>query len=128
MSAPRDSPEPAAPDAEAVDASRRTHLANERTFLAWLRTGLTAFAVAIGVGQVVPALTDESGGAYALAGIGFAALGVGLIGFGVVRMVAVDRALARGVYRPAGAPALAVIAAAAGVLGVVLAVLLVVYA
>jgi uncharacterized membrane protein YidH (DUF202 family) len=30
--------------AEAVDASRRTRLANERTELAWWRTGLTALA------------------------------------------------------------------------------------
>ena len=31
------------------DASRRTWLASERTVLAWLRTGLTATAVALGV-------------------------------------------------------------------------------
>ena len=33
---------------EAVDATRRTHLATERTELAWWRTGLTALAVAYG--------------------------------------------------------------------------------
>ena len=43
------------------DASRRTWLAAERTVLAWLRTGLTATAVALGVGKVVPDL--RSGGA-----------------------------------------------------------------
>ena len=38
------------------DASRRTLLAVERTYLAWWRTGLTSFAVGLGAGKVVPAL------------------------------------------------------------------------
>jgi uncharacterized membrane protein YidH (DUF202 family) len=41
---------------DAVDATRRTHLASERTELAWWRTGLAALAVAVGVGRVVPGL------------------------------------------------------------------------
>jgi putative membrane protein len=45
---------------EAGDATRRTRLANERTYLAWWRTGLTAFAVSLGTGKLVPALTDEA--------------------------------------------------------------------
>ena len=36
------------------DATRRTRLANERTYLAWWRTGLTALAVGIGIGKLVP--------------------------------------------------------------------------
>jgi uncharacterized membrane protein YidH (DUF202 family) len=32
---------------EGADAVRRTRLANERTYLAWWRTALTAFAVSI---------------------------------------------------------------------------------
>ena len=35
------------------DATRRTRLANERTYLAWWRTGLTAMAVCVGVGYGV---------------------------------------------------------------------------
>jgi len=114
-----------ATDEPAVDASRRTHLANERTFLAWLRTGLTAFAVAVGVGQVVPALTDRSEGPYVAAGVGFAALGVALVAFGLARAVAVERALWRGRYARAGAGALAALAAVTAALGAALAVLLV---
>ena len=34
--------------------ARRTSLANERTQLAWWRTGLTALAVALAVGRLVP--------------------------------------------------------------------------
>jgi putative membrane protein len=41
---------------EAIDATRRTLLASERTELAWRRTGLTALAVALAVGRVVPGL------------------------------------------------------------------------
>ena len=37
------------------DASRRTYLAEERTLLAWWRSGLAAFAVAVGVGRLLPA-------------------------------------------------------------------------
>ena len=60
---------------DAGDATRRTRLANERTYLAWWRTGLTAFAVSLGAGKLVPALTDESRWPYVAVGIGFALLG-----------------------------------------------------
>ena len=43
---------------EARDATRRTRLANERTYLAWWRTGLTSFAVAIGAGKLIPELSS----------------------------------------------------------------------
>jgi len=42
------------------DATRRTHLANERTFLAWWRTGLTALAGGIALGRVVPELSTRT--------------------------------------------------------------------
>ena len=42
---------------EAGDATRRTHLANERTYLAWWRSGLTCLAVAFGTGKLVPSLS-----------------------------------------------------------------------
>ena len=38
---------PALSDDETRDAARRTRLANERTYLAWWRTGLTALAVCV---------------------------------------------------------------------------------
>jgi putative membrane protein len=113
---------------QVVDATRRTHLANERTFLAWLRTGLTAFAVAIGIGQLVPAYTGEGNVAYGIAGIGFALLGIALTLYGLTRILAVQRALDTGGYRPAATRALALISLAAVLLGGVLVVLLIVYA
>ena len=78
-----------------MDDQRRTQLANERTQLAWLRTGFTAFAVALGVGNVVPALTDARRWPYVAVGSGFALLGIALIVFGQRRYgVPDDRALA----------------------------------
>ena len=36
------------------DSRARTHLANERTFLAWLRTGLSLVAVGVAVAGFLP--------------------------------------------------------------------------
>jgi putative membrane protein len=86
------------PDArgELVDATRRTHLASERTYLAWWRTGLTSLTVGIGAGKIVPALTKGAIWPYTVAGAGFAVLGVVCIGYAAVRRKEVDDALARG--------------------------------
>lgn len=83
---------------EAGDATRRTRLANERTYLAWWRTGLTAFAVSLGAGKLVPALTDETRWPYVVVGVGFALLGVVFVAYGFMRQRLVERAVARGEY------------------------------
>lgn len=76
-------------------ATQRTQLANERTLLAWMRTGFTAFAVALGVGNVVPALTDSRRWPFVIVGSGFAVMGIALVVFGQRRYGAPeDRALA----------------------------------
>lgn len=85
---------------EARDATRRTRLANERTYLAWWRTGLTAFAVSLGAGRLIPELSEGVNWPYEILGVAFAAVGVGFVGFGYVRQKAVDAALARGDYAP----------------------------
>jgi putative membrane protein len=86
-------------DPDAVDATRRTRLASERTYLAWWRSGLTAFAVGIGAGKVVPEL---SGGGtswpYVLVGAGFSLLGVAFLAFGWLRERELERALDEGRY------------------------------
>ncbi len=75
-SAPDDRPGAGARDRS---ADRRTSLAVERTELAWWRTGLTALAVAIGIGRVVPELSDTvTRWPYALVGVAFAAYGIAL--------------------------------------------------
>jgi putative membrane protein len=86
------------PRGEAVDATRRTHLASERTYLAWWRTGLTSLTVGIGAGKIVPALTSGTTWPYTVIGAGFALLGVICIGYAAVRRREVDEALARGEF------------------------------
>jgi putative membrane protein len=81
------------------DATRRTYLASERTQLAWWRTGLTAVAVALAVGRVVPQLSDSSlVWPYTVVGIAFALYGVALIAYGTRRARVVDRAIAHGSF------------------------------
>src|ERR1700709_1926827 len=80
--------------AEAVDATRRTRLASERTELAWWRTGLTALAVALAVGRVIPSLDHNSADwLYDLAGVCF---GLAVMGYGSLRRGAMERALVDG--------------------------------
>ena len=86
---------------EALDATRRTRLANERTYLAWWRTGLTSLAVALAAGKVVPQLTNESDTwPYQVVGAGFALLGIGCIVYALRRERQVEAALLRGEFVP----------------------------
>ena len=85
-----------ADDPQFPEASRRTYLANERTELAWWRTGLTALAVSLGVGRLIPELGGGPNWPYAVIGAGYAVLGTGFIVYGSWRERAVREALARG--------------------------------
>jgi putative membrane protein len=102
---------------EVRDATRRTRLASERTYLAWWRTGLTAFAVSFGAGRIVPELTGGAAWPYAVLGVAFGLVGLGFIGYGYVRQKQVDDALARGEYAPLDERAAIVFAAAGLLLG-----------
>jgi putative membrane protein len=84
------------------DATRRTRLANERTYLAWWRTGLTSIAVAVGVGRVVPDVSNVTRWPYEVAGAGFGLLGIAFIWFGYARARAVEKALDQGSFAPLG--------------------------
>jgi putative membrane protein len=89
-------PEPRRFD-EDGDASRRTWLASERTVLAWLRTGLTATAVALAVGKVVPDLRS-SGARWPFVALGacYGLLGAAIVAYGLWRGREVDRAIREG--------------------------------
>src|SRR6266516_2735712 len=103
---------------EPVDASRRTRLANERTYLAWMRSSLTALAVAVGTGKIVPGLAHVTRWPFELLGAAFAAFAVALIAYGARRFLRVERALQEGLFAPfqaSEAILLAVIAAVHGV-------------
>jgi putative membrane protein len=85
---------------EAEDATRRTRLANERTYLAWWRTGLTALAVGIGTGKIAPELAGGTAWPYVTVGALFTVLGLAFIAYGFWRLREVEAALARGTFAP----------------------------
>jgi putative membrane protein len=107
------------------DYSRRTLLANERTYLAWWRTGLTTLTVALGAARVVPELADtRHQWAYTAVGVAFAVVGVVCIAYGERRRRAVDAAVRQGAFAPLDGRMSAAITAAGVVLGVLLIVLI----
>jgi uncharacterized membrane protein YidH (DUF202 family) len=91
-------PEHPAGEAVAVDGTRRTSLAAERTWLAWWRTGLGASAVAIGVGRILPGLAGGEHWPLIALGIGYGVLAVAILIIGAVRQNRVADALRRGSY------------------------------
>lgn len=103
------------PPNEAGDALRRTRLANERTYLAWWRTGLTSFAVGLGAGKLVPELSSGAAWPFELVGTAFCAVGIVLIGYAYVRQKQVEEAVARGGYA-AFQPRAGLVFAAAGII------------
>jgi putative membrane protein len=108
-----------------ADATRRTRLANERTYLAWWRTGLTALAVALGAGKLVPELTDSSRWPYVVLGSGFGLLGVAVVIMGLRRFATVEDALDRGEYVRLGRREAVALAAAGAILGLLTVVLII---
>jgi inner membrane protein YidH len=85
-------------DAADTDVTRRTHLAAERTWLAWWRTGIATATAAVGVGGVAPKLVGGSTVPYVVLGAGYALLAAAIFGLAGRRQADVDRALQRGDY------------------------------
>jgi putative membrane protein len=108
------------------DATRRTRLANERTYLAWWRTGLTAFAVSIGAGRLVPALAGGPQALYSVTGVLFAVIGILVILYGRKRGREVDAAISEGRFQRPDERVLALLAALAAIGGLMLIVLILV--
>ena len=71
------------------DATRRTRLANERTYLAWWRTGLTSIALGVGVGRIVP----QHHWAEETLGAAFGLLGITMLVLGYVRRFGTEEVL-----------------------------------
>ena len=109
---------PDGPHNEAGDALRRTRLANERTYLAWWRTGLTALAVGLGAGKLVPELSGGSTWPFELVGTAFGLVGIALMAYAYVRQKRVEEAVARGGYAPFDPRASLVFAAVGVILGI----------
>ena len=96
------------------EGTRRTRLANERTYLAWYRTGLTSLAVCVGLGRIVPELTDVDTLRFEIVGAGYGILGIAFIVAGFARARNVHRAIDGGGYAPLST-GLSVALASAGV-------------
>ena len=60
-------------------------MADERTWLAWFRTGLAAAAVAIAVGGVLPDLSTGVKWPYRLLGLGYGVLAAAILVLAAVR-------------------------------------------
>jgi putative membrane protein len=103
---------------EVQDALRRTRLANERTYLAWLRSALTALAVAIGAGKIVPGVADVAPWPFEVLGAGFALLALVFVVGGVRRFLQVESALETDGYAPLSGRDALLVATVASVLAV----------
>jgi putative membrane protein len=99
-----------------ADSRARTHLANERTFLAWLRTGLSMIAVGLAVAGFLP-VDLVPGFPYVRS---FSVLlvlsGTMLVLYGATRYLKAFQQIETGSYDPAGT-AIVTIAAVVGLLG-----------
>jgi putative membrane protein len=103
---------------DAQDATRRTRLANERTYLAWWRTGLTTFAVSLAAGKLVPELSSGAAWPFEAIGVAFGGVGLLFIAYAYLRQKRVEEALARGEYAPFETRVALVFAALGLVLGI----------
>jgi uncharacterized membrane protein YidH (DUF202 family) len=68
--------------------------------LAWWRSGLAAFAAAIGIGRLVPALLHVSATPFVGLGLGYGALGLAFVLVGAHRDRAIKHHLAAGRFEP----------------------------
>jgi putative membrane protein len=105
---------------EGEDPEYQLSMANERTFLAWLRTALALLAASVAVSQLLPAF-DVPGGRTVL-GVVLAVLGAGVAAFAYFRWAATERAmrLARPMRYPVSLVLLSSAMTAIGILVVVL--------
>jgi putative membrane protein len=74
----------------------RDHLANERTFLAWLRTALAFMGLGVLVAKFPEQTTGSQVGGLSLIGIGGA-----MLIYGVIRFERLANFIDRGQYQPA---------------------------
>jgi putative membrane protein len=91
-----------------TDNRARTHLANERTFLAWLRTGLSLVAVGLAAARFLPQALIPGFPYVTIFAVVLVVCGTGLVIYGANRYVAATKSIEAGVYAPALGPIVAV--------------------
>lgn len=80
-----------------VGSTARDHLANERTFLAWVRTALAV----IGLGVLLGKLVETDGLLAEIIGLAMVAFGAAMLVYSVVRYERITRLLATNRFAPA---------------------------
>jgi inner membrane protein YidH len=108
---------PTQPEPGVEDATRRTRLANERTYLAWWRTGAALLGLAIAVGRIAPDISDGAAWPYELVGACFGIVGLAFILIGHRRAREVESALNEGRFAPLDSQLTLWLSAAGFVLG-----------
>jgi Predicted membrane protein len=111
---------------EVRDATRRTHLANERTYLAWWRTGLTCLVVSLGAGKLIPSISHQARWPYVVLGAGFGLLGLAFIAYGLRRQRETQGAVRQADFEHPEDRVLAALTAAGLLLGTLLLALVVI--
>lgn len=99
------------------DTRARTHLANERTFLAWLRTGLSLVAVGIAAARFLPIDLVPGIPYVRLFSVLLVLSGTTMVLYGANRYVTAYRQIETGSYDPA-VRAIVTIAVTISVLGI----------
>lgn len=109
-----------------ADSRARTHLANERTFLAWLRTGLSLVAVGLAVAGFLPVDLVPGFRYVTLFSVLLVLFGTAAAVYGANRYVLAYRQIEAGAYRPAISPvvAFAIMVGALGLMAIPLAIFL----
>jgi len=92
-------------------------LANERTFLAWLRTGLSLIAVGMGAAGFLPRDLIPGVPYVTIFSVVFVVSGTSLVIYGVSRFASAAKGIEIGDYHPAVTP-LFVVALVAAILGI----------
>jgi putative membrane protein len=98
------------------DSRTRTHLANERTFLAWFRTGLTLIALGIAAAQFLAVDAASAIPATELLASLLVLTGVALVTVGAYRYLGGRDRIDAAAFRPAGWSIIAA-AVVAGLIG-----------
>ncbi len=93
------------------EARVREHLANERTLLAWVRTGISLLGFGVVIAKLrflvvttttLQAVSPQAGARSTLLGLGFACVGLLTLVFAIIHYERTRRAIESGDYQPAG--------------------------
>lgn len=103
------------------DSRARTHLANERTFLAWFRTGLTLVALGVAAAQFLDGLTSPETAVVPWFSTLVIGIGIGLVAVGLWRYLRGRSRIDAGGFGPASTSIVvtSVVAVGAGLAAIV---------